>query len=228
MKWLIKRGICFDADGGNSGGGGDPAGTGDGAGAGGGDKGSDTTAKTFTQAQLDEMFTERVERASRSAISNLLKKLGLESVEALSTLVTTAKEQREAELSETQKLQAKVAELEKLAETQKRERQETMTRFMVEAAAGKLGVVDTEAAFKLLEPEALTYNEAGEPTNVEQVVKDLIARKPFLAAAGSTSAANPPSGRATALTLDEIKRMSPDEINRRWDEVQVILNNQGV
>jgi hypothetical protein len=29
--------------------------------------------------------------------------------------------------------------------------------------------------------------------------------------------------KAKPLTLEEIKRMSPDEINRRWSEVQPVL-----
>ncbi len=47
--------------------------------------------------------------------------------------------------------------------------------------AMKLGVVDPEAAVKLIDSAKLKLNEAGEVTNASEVLSELIAAKPYLA-----------------------------------------------
>jgi len=35
-------------------------------------------------------------------------------------------------------------------------------------------------------------------------------------------------GNGGGLTIEEVKQMSPEEINQRWDEVQAVLRQQEV
>ena len=87
-KFLRRPVFLFDADGGGAGGGA------------GGDK---PETKSYTQAELDAMFADRANRASSSAVADLLKKAGIDTVENLVATVTKAKEAETAQLSELEK-----------------------------------------------------------------------------------------------------------------------------
>jgi|YelNatPaOPRAMG01_1025707.scaffolds.fasta_scaffold03111_8 hypothetical protein len=103
-------------------------------------------------------------------------------------------QQHESEkLSETERLQRQVAELERRAAQAERERQERTLRYETMLAAGRLGIVDPDAAWRLIDPAALEYDEDGSPTNVEAVLRDLIRKRPYLAggSAGQIGATSP-------------------------------------
>lgn len=138
-----------------------------------------------------------------------------------------AKAEEDAKLSETQKLQKQVAdaEAEKKAAAQ-RERERT-AKYEVMLAAQKAGIVDADAAYKLLDLDTLEFDEKGNPKGIDAALKELLKAKPYLAGIPATAAGaatNPAAGHATKLTKDDIKKMTPDEINRRWDEVQQVLS----
>lgn len=136
--------------------------------------------------------------------------------------MAAARRKWEAEVKKAAEEAAKRAQMDE-AERLKAEKQELEARIAAEAAArlaaerkaalaGK--VADPNAALKLLEDRHL--DEAG---NVR--VDALLADYPFLAATKPSSPAWPPqgSGAARTYTLDDLARMSPEEINQHWGEI---------
>lgn len=53
-------------------------------------------------------------------------------------------------------------------------------RSEVAMASAKLGIVDAEAAYRLLDTNDLDFDDKGNPTNVEQALKNLTRERPWL------------------------------------------------
>lgn len=128
-----------------------------------------------------------------------------------------------AKLSEAEKLKKQVADLSAKLTAAEQERQERTLRAAVEKAAAKLGIVDADAAYLLLDKSALAVDEAGKVSGAEQAISALVQARPWLVQAAPTSAANPARGASSRLSLDDVRRMGPDEINARWDEISQVL-----
>ncbi len=142
-------------------------------------------------------------------------------------LEQTIKAYDEERLSESERQRKRISEMERDAELARQEAQELRLRLHVERQARRLGIVDEEAALALLDRSALEYDDRGNPTNLEAALRNLLKAKPYLAQVGNISAGSPmnPARPHTSLNIEDIKRMSPEEINRRWDEVQQVLAN---
>lgn len=135
--------------------------------------------------------------------------------------MAAARRKWEAEVKKAAEEAAKRAQMDE-AERLKAEKQELEARIAAETAArlaaerkaalaGK--VADPNAALKLLEDRHL--DEAG---NVR--IDALLADYPFLAAKPASPAWPPQgSGAARTYTLDDLARMSPEEINQHWGEI---------
>lgn len=157
-----------------------------------------------------------------------VRKLRAEAAEyrrRLRELENTVRQHEEAKLSETEKLQKRVAELEREQQVHQQERQERTLQYETMLAATRLGIVDPEAAYRLLDVAKLQFDEDGKPVNLVPVLQELVQQRPYLLARGGASPTNP-NRPHVGLTLDDVKRMSPNEINARWDEVQRVLASQ--
>lgn len=100
-------------------------------------------------------------------------------------------------------------------------------RLEAERCARRLGVVDEDAAFRLLDRDRIECDEAGRPVNVDRLMKELVEQRPWLARPeSSVSVANPPRDGFRTLSVEAIRRMSPDEINDNWDAVQAALRTR--
>jgi len=142
----------------------------------------------------------------------------------LRELERALKEKEEAEMSEQERLQKRLAELEKERDALAARAREQAVRFEVASVAQRLGIQSADVAWRLLDTERLAFDDDGKPTNVEALLRDLVQAYPFLVSGGAqASATNPARGQSSRLTLEDIKRMSPEEINSRWDEVQAVL-----
>lgn len=182
---------------------------------------SDQLPDQATGATQDQTFEERFS-------TEYVRKLRAEAAEyrrRLRELENTVRQHEEAKLSETEKLQKRVAELEREQQVYQQERQERTLQYETMLAATRLGIVDPEAAYRLLDVAKLQFNEDGKPVNLVPVLQELVQQRPYLLARGGTSPTNP-NRPHVGLTLDDVKRMSPDEINTRWDEVQRVLASQ--
>jgi hypothetical protein len=96
-------------------------------------------------------------------------------------------------------------------------------RWAASQAATK--VADVDVALSLLDKTKIQYDEAGNVANLDDLLKDLIAAKPFLAGVQTPSPTNPtnPPREGAKFTREQIAKMTPDEINANWDEVQAVL-----
>lgn len=86
------------------------------------------------------------------------------------------KSEVERQASRAQEAQAKLTAAEQRAA-------DLMLQMSVERAARKLGFIDEDDAFRLLDRKAVTLDDDGEPTNVDALLKDLAKAKPHLIAA---------------------------------------------
>lgn len=152
------------------------------------------TGKAYSQEELNRMFADRVNQAERS----LLKKLGFEKVEDAESILRKAREHEESEKTELQKAVEKAAQLEKERESWQSRQKETAAQYDVALKAAKLGIVDPDAAWKLLDRSELQYDADDKPSNTELLLQGLLKEKPYLAGGGS-SAMNPAK---TSNTID--------------------------
>ncbi|MDD2921465.1 MAG: hypothetical protein PHQ36_04195 [Anaerolineales bacterium] len=107
---LRPFGLYFDANsGGGSGGTNDPSPDGD----------NKPKGKTFTQEELDALFTQRATQAKTSALSELFKEIGVENADTLKAIITKAKEADDAQKTELQKAQDKANAADKALADQK-------------------------------------------------------------------------------------------------------------
>jgi hypothetical protein len=109
----------------------------------------------------------------------------------LSTFEQAQQEAERAKLSKEEQLQAKIADLERAQADRDRIYQEAQVAYAVEKAATKIGIVDPDAAAKLLDLAQLEFNEDGKPKNAEKLLRDLIQAKPYLAGTPAVSPTNP-------------------------------------
>lgn len=148
-------------------------------------------------------------------------------------LLGKVKEFEDAKLSEQEKLTRDLAETrEQLTQREARIRELALQGEVIKLA-GRLNIVDPEAAIHLLPSVGgVEYGDDGSPTNLEILLKELIAHRSWLMrqptptpppARQSGGTTNPPAPSRQGLTLEDIDRMSPDEINARWDEVSRVL-----
>jgi hypothetical protein len=121
----------------------------------------------------------------------------------LETLKAKQKEREDAEKSEADRLKEQIADLESKATKAERELTETLNRTAIERAASKAGAADPEDIFRLLDPDDFERDDAGKVTNADDLVKDLLKRKPYLV--GKTGSTNgvPATPRASGTGHDD-------------------------
>lgn len=125
----------------------------------------------------------------------------------------------QAQMTEAEKLRAQA----EAAAKQAAAAQEALRQARATAA------ISREAARHQVDPDLLArlvdvqFDDDGEPAGVDAAVEQVLSRYPNLRPAAGVNMASTNPQRKPALTLEEVKRMSPDEINRRWDEVQLAL-----
>lgn len=124
-------------------------------------------------------------------------------------------------LGDRERLQAELDAAKKEREALDGALRQERARVAIVQAAAKHGIAP-ELAERLVDVE---FDADGAPVGVDEALKKLAATYPHLVQPGGGSApTNPQKSKATMLTAEEIKRMSPEEINRRWDEVSAALS----
>lgn len=111
-------------------------------------------ARTFTQAELDQIITDRVKRASDSATKKLLDAIGVASVDELPTLKTTiedARKRAQADMTESEKAKAELDRERKAKDdaltqlnTERAERRNDKIAVSLQSEAAKLKANDAE------------------------------------------------------------------------------------
>lgn len=173
---------------------------------------------------------EHEEGEETTAISlaeyNRLKRVAAEADKARKEAEKEARKRREREQRESGQWQELLDERDETIRTLEAERDEAryeltsfQRRVRVTRAAVRLGFKDPEDAVRFL-PEDETEDDA----STERALKRLAREKSYLVEQRRSSGA-PVNGEGGAggLTLEEIQRMSPEEINKRWPEVQAAM-----
>lgn len=117
------------------------------------------------------------EPAAEQFDAEYVRKLRAEAAEyrkRLRELEQKAQEQENAKLSETERLQKRLAELEREQAAYQRERQERTLKYETMLAASRLGIVDPDAAYRLLDVASIEFAEDGTPKNLEAALKELV------------------------------------------------------
>ncbi len=133
----------------------------------------------YVKALRDEAAKHRTEK---TAVEAELKKL------------------RDAQLSDAERASKRLAELETESITFKQERQQLDLQMQIERQARKLGIVDEDAAGKLLDRSLITFDAEGKAVGVEAALKALSEQRPYLMgspqASGQTYSPGNPSRNA--------------------------------
>ncbi|HHY54114.1 MAG TPA: hypothetical protein GYA08_01630 [Chloroflexi bacterium] len=136
----------------------------------------------------------------------------------LKTLEAKLAEYEAQQMTETQRLQAQAQAAQQQAQAAQQQLRQALAEAAIARAAAKEGV-NPELLARLVEPE---FDENGKPVNVEAAVQRVLNAYPQLKPAPVQVAATNP-GRTSKLTMDDVRKMKPEEINARWAEVQAAL-----
>lgn len=180
-----------------------------------------TTTTQEPQAGESESISLDEARKLRSEASNLRKRL--KELDAMNLELKTFREQTEAaKLSDQEKQALAQKKIEQqLAEHQSqnadllRQLQEARINNEVFKNASKLNIIDIDAAGKLIDASRIDYDESGNPTNIDSLLKDLVKARPWLA--GKAQPAT--SGGATNPSRSQTS--GPQEITKEY--VQEVL-----
>lgn len=93
--------------------------------------------------------------------------------------------------AEAAEYRKRLRELEREQAAYQRERQERTLKYETMLAASRLGIVDPEVAYKLLDLAGIEFDEDGTPRNIEAALKELLKAKPYLAAQPAASSGSP-------------------------------------
>jgi hypothetical protein len=125
------------------------------------------------------------------------------------------------DLDEQTKKDRRLSELEAERTVLLQERQRTMVTMEVNRLQPKMGLVDVDAASRLLDWEQIEYGDDGKPSNVEDLLRGLLKDKPYLGGqrpipsgtinpAGGTTGALPPRLTAEELEAAKTYGMTPE------------------
>lgn len=118
----------------------------------------------------------------------------------LKTLQDAEQARKDAELSELERAQKQAAEWQQKHADTTRAMQERIVGLMIEVQAGKLNIIDPDAAVKLMDWTALEYDDDGVPTNAAKVLADLVKARPYLVATPAAQATNGAQAAGNAPT----------------------------
>ena len=185
-----------------------------------GDKGNQDPPKTFTQEQLDEIVTKRLERERKKSE----EKYGdYDDVKTkLAEFEKAEEERKKQEMTEIERLQAEKEEADKKAleasEAAQKAQEKANARILnteIKSVARALDANDPGDVLALLDKSSIQLGEDGNYQGVEEAVKALKESKPWMfkkvvgadAAGGANPGTNPRANEILALEkeLEEAK-----------------------
>lgn len=173
------------------------------------------------QAPLDAAaLRSELERTRREAAKNRTE---------LKKAQDEIKAAADAKLSDEEKRTARIAELEKQITDKDAALKERVTFAAVVDAAARMGATKPQLIHRLLDTGAIEYDSDGAPTNVDALVKDFMAVNPEFRSAATRASGSADGGArpgASALTRAEIDKMSMDEQQKRWPEIEAFMAAQ--
>lgn len=138
------------------------------------------------------------------------------------------KEREDADKSETEKAAARITELEQSLAARENAVRQAEVRAAAIDAASRLGFRNPEDGLRFLDMDILEFDDAGRPIGVDKQLAAILKERDYLKDKPRTpDAGQGDRGRTATLTVDEIRKMKPEEINARWDEVSQTLGSAG-
>jgi len=154
----------------------------------------------------DERFDAAYVRRLRAEAAEYRRKLR--------ELERELKQRDEEKMTETERMRLRLSELEKeLTQRELLIREHTL-RYETMLRAREMGIVDPDAAYRLLDLAEVEYDESGRPANIERLLRELVRKRPFLVG-NSASATNP--SRTTISLEDALKSGDLEAINRAFE-----------
>ncbi len=140
--------------------------------------------RKFTQNDIDRIVGERAKRAGESAVSELLKGLGLERVDDLKAIMTERKKLRDSQLSELDKATKKITELEPTlydyeAELAEMRLWKALAKSIRQQKIGFASDAAEEDALEHLS-RTIEMDGKGSPKNLDDALKTLMKERPYL------------------------------------------------
>lgn len=131
---------------------------------------------------------------------------------------------KDAAMSETERLQSRIKELEDRDTAREAQRKADALRMSAITSASRLGFADVEDAVRFLDADRVEWKDDGSPRNVERLLGEVLASKPYLKASFTKA---PDLGQGdrggSTLTIADIKAMSQEEVTRRLPEIEQVL-----
>jgi len=201
---------------------------------------TNTGTEAETQTDASETSTDSATKFDADYVARLRKENAANRVKAKAleaerdALKTKVDEHDSANLTDLQRLEAERNTFADQAKKNAEKASSLALKYEAIVLANKLNIVDPDAAVKLLDEDSIEWNDAGSPTNLQSLLETLVESKPYLKApktvAPNLNATNGAStgrtdSKGSALTLDEIKKMSPQEQAKRQDEVFAFMKN---
>ncbi len=177
----------------------------------------------YTQEQLDTMFADRAKRAGESAVSGLLKDLGVDKLDDLKTTLADAKKLKESQLSEIEKTKTEAANLKSQLEKEKTDAQAKLdaAKAQNEKLLKRQAFADSAKTLKLAFPTPQAEGDAfaladlskvtieGEAVKgMDDVLKALQKDRPYLFASAKP-------GNLDSGVRGEQREITQDEIVKR-------------
>ena len=169
-----------------------------------------------------DVIAEAAQDAGRTFDETYVKSLRKEAAQhrtEAAALKAKLSEYEQAQMTEVDRLRSQAEQAKAEAQAATERARKALADAAVSRAAAQHGI-DPALLARLVDVE---FDGDGMPVNVEVNVKTVLQQYPQLKPATATgvSATNP--ARVQKLTMDEIRRMSPDQINARWEEVSLVM-----
>lgn len=174
------------------------------------------TTKPYTQAQIDEIITDRIKRERK-------KFADYDDLKAkLAEFESQAEEKRQSELTDLQKAQEQAQQFEtklqeltaQLEAERNNARQQAIKNEFIKVASSA-NIIDIDAAMALSDLSAVEIGEDGKVSGVNDVIKTLVEHKPYLVAKKQThpigTATNGGSGGQSEKTAEQLLEAAADK-----------------
>lgn len=130
----------------------------------------------------------------------------------LATLKAAQQAAIDAQLSKEEQLAKRATQLEAERDAERQTRQDVVNRYEVQLAAHRLGIVDADAAVKLLDWTALDYADDGTPKDIDRALKGLVKERPYLLGTAPAPAMSATNG-ATRAQIPGSRTYTQAELN---------------
>lgn len=180
---------------------------------------SESAEKTFTQAQINEMITDRIKRERK-------KFADYDDLKAkLAEFESQAEEKRQSELTDLEKAQeqakqfeAQLAELTAQLETERNNARQQAIKNEFIKVASSANIIDIDAAIALSDLSVVEIGEDGKVNGVDDIIKSLVENKPYLVAKKQTqpigTATNGGTGGHSEKTADQLLAEAAEKARR--------------